>query len=62
MYWRAILPTRPLPGKPIKTEEPSWLKGFENMPISGMWSGDINLTYFINIKKYYARIPGETWI
>jgi hypothetical protein len=53
-----MLPTRPLPGKPIRTEEPSWLNGFEKILISELGSGDINLTYLINVKKYYARVSG----
>lgn len=36
---------------------PSWLNGFENILISELGSGDINLTYLVHIKKYMQEYP-----
>ena len=50
-YWRAIVPTSPLPGNPISTAAPSPGSGFEKILRSCDESVVIKLTYTHYLKK-----------
>jgi hypothetical protein len=51
MYWSAMVPTRPLPGKPIRTADPFAGSGFEKILRSLEKSAVIKLTYTLYLKK-----------